>query len=231
VQIIANQTIAVHLTTIVRDFLWASQLTGIVNETVETKLALNPKAARDFLSQLVVLGFIKERSGHNEHSFFELTDYGVNLANASAAKPIHRKTAERVLTQFLERVGRVNATPEYVYRVDTAILYGSMLSNAERLGNVNVAVNLESKAKGETEFQEWSEARRHAARVKGRSFSTIVEQVFWPRAEIYLQLKARSISLKLSELSHVELLKNLSYRVLLGDPERIAALFPTGRVA
>ena len=230
-QITANQTIAGHLATKVRDFLWASQLTGIVNETAETKLALNSKAARDFLNQLVVLRFIKERSGHNEHSFFELTDYGVNLANASAAKPIHRKTAERVLTEFLERVERVNATPEYVYRVDTAILYGSMLSNAERLGNVNVAVNLESKAKGETEFQEWSKARRHAARVKGRSFSTIVEQVFWPRAEIFLHLKARSISLKLSELSHVELLKNLSYRVLLGDPERIAALFPAGRVA
>jgi hypothetical protein len=230
-QITTNQTIAGHLATKVRDFLWASQFTGIINETAETKLALNPKAAHDFLNQLVVLGFIKERSGHNEHSFFELTDYGVNLAYASAAKPIHRETAERVLTEFLERVERVNATPEYVYRVDTAILYGSMLSDAERLGNVNVAVNLESKAKDETEFQEWSGTRRHAARVKGRSFSTIVEQAYWPRAEVYLQLKARSISLKLSELSHVELLKNLSYRVLLGDPERIAALFPTGRVA
>ena len=229
-QITANQTIAGHLATKVRDFLWASQLTGIVNETAETKMALNPKAARDFLNQLVVLGFIKERSGHNEHSFFELTDYGVNLANASAAKPIHRKTAERVLTEFLERVERVNATPEYVYRVDTAILYGSMLSNAERLGNVNVAVNLESKAKGETEFQEWSKARRHAARVKGRSFSTIVEQVFWPRAEIFLHLKARSISLKLSDLSHVAELTNLPYRILLGDPEQIAALMPLGKI-
>jgi hypothetical protein len=230
-QITANQTIAGYPSMKVRDFLWASQLTGIVNETAQARLALNSKAARDFLNQLAVLGFIKERSPHNEHSFFELTNYGLNLAYASAAKPIHRKTAERILTEFLERVERVNATPEYVYRVDTAILYGSMLSDAERLGNVNVAVNLESKAKGETEFQEWSKARRHAARVTGRSFSTIVEKAFWPRAEIYLQLKARSISLKLSELSHVELLKSLSYRVLLGDPERIAALFPTGRAA
>ena len=48
--ITANQTIAVHLATKVRDFLWASQLTGIVNETAETKLALNPKASHDFLN-------------------------------------------------------------------------------------------------------------------------------------------------------------------------------------
>lgn len=229
-QITANQIIAGHPAMKVRDFLWATELTGIVNETAETKLALNPKAARDFLNQLVVLGFIKERCGHNEYSLFELTDYGVNLAYASAAKPIHRTTGERLLTEFLERVERVNATPEYLYRVDTAILYGSMLSNAERLGNVNVAVNLKSKARGETEFQQWSEERRCAAQRKGRSFSTIVQRAYWPRTEVYSQLKARSISLEISELSHVEVLKNLSYRVLLGDPERIAALFPTGRV-
>jgi len=228
-QITANQTIAGYPAMKVRDFLRASQLTGIVNETAETKLNLNPEVARYFLNQLVDLGLIKECSGRKEHSFFELTNYGLNLAYASAAKPIRRKTAEHILTEFLTRAERVNATPEYLYRVDMAILYGSMLSTAERLGNVNVAVNLESKARGEAEYQEWSEQRIRAAQRKGKSFSTIVERAYWPIAEVYLELKARSISLKISELSHVELLKKLSYQVLLGNPEQIAALLSTVR--
>jgi hypothetical protein len=38
---------------------------------------------------------------------FDLTDCGVRLAYASAAKPIHRRTAERVLAEFMERVRTV----------------------------------------------------------------------------------------------------------------------------
>lgn len=230
-RIVANQSIAGYPALKMRDFLWKHQLTGITEETIQTSLDLNPIDAGDFLSKLVDQGLIKESHRHNGLTLFDLSDCGVRLAYASAAKPIHRNTAERVLAKFMERVQAVNATPEYLYRVDTAILYGSMLSDAERLGDVNIAVNLESKASGEAEFQEWSEERKYDAQRKGRSFSTIVERAYWPRTEVYLQLKARSISLKLSELSHVELLKNLSYRVLLGDPERIAALFPTGRAA
>jgi hypothetical protein len=123
----------------------------------------------------------------------------------------------------------VNATPEYLYRVDGVIVFGSFLSDVEQLGDVNVAVDLQSKATG-AEFQEWSYVRRCAAEVKGRSFPTIFAQAYWPKEEVCLRLKARSISLKLSDLSHVAELPDLSYRILLGDPEQIAALMPLGKI-
>jgi hypothetical protein len=58
---------------------------------------------------------------------------GEAFANASAAKPVSRKTAETLLQQFLERLGTVNSSPDYVYRVENAVLFGNMVSEAERL--------------------------------------------------------------------------------------------------
>jgi hypothetical protein len=229
-RIVANQSIAGCPALKVRDFLWKHQLTGIIEETVQTSLDLNPTDASEFLNKLVALGLVRESHRHNGYTLFDLTDCGVRLAYASAAKPIHRKTAERILAEFMERVHAVNATPEISLSSRWSDLFGSFLSDVEQLGDVNVAVNLESKARGEVEFQKWSRARRSAARAKGRSFPTIVEQTYWPKEEIYLQLKARFISLKLSDLSHVADLPNLSYRILLGDPEQIAALMPSGRI-
>ena len=102
----------------------------------------------------------------------------MRLAYASAAKPIHRKTADRLLSEFMERVHAVSATPEYLFWVSEAILFGSMLSDVKRLGDVDVAVTLESKARDFTEFFEWSWERRRAAQVKGRSFPTMFEQTY-----------------------------------------------------
>ncbi len=229
-QITASQVIAGYPAIKARDFLRKHLLTGLSAERIQSSLSVSPQDARGFLSKLLDTGLIKESRMHDGHSFFDLTDYGVRLAYASASKPIYRETADRLLSDFMERVHTVNATAEYLFWVSEAILFGSMLSDVEQLSDVDVAVTLESKAKDFTEFCEWSWERRRAAEVKGRSFPTIVDQAYWPKLEVCLQLKAKSNALKLSELSHVERLPNLAYRVLLGDPERIAARMPTGRV-
>lgn len=226
----ADQRIAGYPAKRVRDFLRTRQSGKVFNEVALAELALKPKAAHDLLKQLVVTGLIKEYGRHDGQLFFELTCHGQSFANAPASKPIHRKTAERVLAEFMQRMERVNATTEYLYRVNAAILFGSMLSDVERLGDVDVAVNLEPKVREEAAFEEWQMARRHAAEKDGRSFSSYVAWLYYPREEVYRQLKARSLSLSLYELSNIKNLPNLSYRVLLGDAERLATLMPTGRV-
>jgi predicted nucleotidyltransferase len=229
--ITADQSIAGYPAKKVRDFLRGRQLGAIFNEVALGELALKPKAARDLLKELVVIGLIKEYGKCDGDLYFQLTCHGQNFANAPASKPIHRKTAERVLAEFMQRMERVNATSEYLYRVDTAILFGSMLSDVERLGDVDVAVNLEPKVREEAAFEEWQMERRRAAQIGGRSFSSYVAWLYYPREEVYRQLKARTLSLSLYELSNVKNLPDLSYRILLGDPEQLAALIPTGRAA
>jgi hypothetical protein len=213
----------------VREFVRSYRFTGILAKAAQAALALSPEAADNFLSKLVDLGFIRELHKQGGDRLFQLTSYGQALANASAAKPIHRKTAECILAQFLERVDMVNDTAKYLYRVNGVVLFGSMLSDVERLGDVDVAISLEPKVSEIVAFEEWSMIRRRAAQAEGRSFPTILEQAYWPITEIYLQIKARSRSLSLHELAELKCLFNLSYRVLLGDPEQLASAIPCGR--
>lgn len=109
-RIVSDQLIAGYPAIEVRDFVKRYRFTGFFTEAAEFDLALRPKAAVVFLNKLVNLGFIRGTGKSNGRKSFELTSNGQALANASAARPIHRRTAERVLAQFLERVHRVNCT-------------------------------------------------------------------------------------------------------------------------
>ena len=228
-RITSDQRIAGYPTFELRKFVRSHRFTCFLPEQAADALALSPEATADLLSKLLSSGFIKEAGQSDEGQLFQLTNYGHDLANASGAKQICRKTAERVLTDFLERVRKVNATSQYLYRVEDVILFGSMLSDAERLGDVDVAVNLAPKVSRSTKFQEWHAARIRAAQSEGRCFHTVLERAYWPINEVYLELKAKSRYLSLHELAQIKHLPNLSYRVLLGVPEQLGTLIPTGR--
>ena len=168
-QIAENQTIAGYPALEVRNFVRKHQFTPITEEAAEITLRLDHGAAADFLHKLVDIGLIEKHSEQEGTLLYVLTLDGEALAQVSAAKPIHRKTAERVLEQFLERVHKVNATPEYLYRVEDVILFGSMLNDVERLGDVDVAINLEPKVGDCDARREWSRRRRRVAIEAGRS--------------------------------------------------------------
>lgn len=229
-RIATDQLIAGYPAIKVRNFLRRYRHTGDFAEAVKTRLELSPEAAGKFLHELFTLGLLEEPHKQSEDHRFRLTTKGETLADTSAAKRTRPRTAERVLAEFMDRVHVVNATPEYLYRVRDVILFGSMLSDAQRFGDVDVAVNLEPKVCEKGEFEKWCMVRRRAAQIEGRSLSTIFEWNSWPMIEIYRQLKARSLSLSLHELADVERLPNLSYRVLLGDPQLLGARIPAGRV-
>jgi predicted nucleotidyltransferase len=228
-RISADQSIAGYPVFVVREFVRRYRFTNFFTKAAEAALALSSEAAADFLSKLVDLGFIEKSDEQNGNQLFRLTSNGQALANASATKPIHRKTAERVLAQFLERVHRVNATSEYLYQVKDVILFGSMLSEAEQLSDVDVAIKLQPKVSETKALEAWSMARRDAAEAAGRYFHTLFEWGIWPRHEVHLQLKARSRSLSLHELEEIQNIPDLCYRVLLGDPEQLVASRPGGR--
>jgi len=107
----------------------------------ECAFQVNAEKAAELLFQLVALGLIEplEPKAVLSESGFELTSRGEAFANASAAKLVFRKRAETLLQQFLERLDTVNSNPDYAYRVEGAVPFGSMLSRTERLGDVDIA--------------------------------------------------------------------------------------------
>lgn len=227
-RIVPDEMIGGYSALEVRDFLRRYRLTDFYIEAAEDALVLSPRTATIFMNRLKSLGFIGELDKWGGRRVFRLTIKGQALANASAARPIHRKTAERLLEQFLERVQRVNGTHEYAYRVEHVVLFGSMLSDVDRLGDVDVAVQLQPKVDEGAALQEWETARRRAAEAKGRNFYGILDWATWPTQEIFLQLKARSTGLSLHDFCEVEKLPDVRYRVLLGDPQLIAAKIRCG---
>jgi hypothetical protein len=228
-RIVSDAPIAGYPALEVRDFLRRYRLTNFYIEAAEDALVLCPRTATIFMNKLKGLEFIEELEKWGGRRVFRLTIKGQALANASAARPIHRKTAERLLAQFLERVQCVNSTHEYAYRVEHVVLFGSMLRDVDRLGDVDVAVYLQPKVDEDAALREWEMARRRVAEAKGRNFYGVFEWAVWPTHEIFLQLKARSTGLSLHDFCEVGKLPDLRYRVLLGDPQLIAAKITSGK--
>ena len=111
---------------------------------------------------------------------------------ATAAKPIRRSTADRLVNEFLSRVEKVNGEPSFLYEVRKATIFGSYLTDAEELGDVDIAVELASKIADKHERQRQEDAKIHEARAQGRSFSNMVAELFWPYVEVMRFLRARS---------------------------------------
>ncbi len=77
---------------------------------------------------------------------WSMTQAGVTFSAATAAQQVTRATAERTLSEFLERVTEVNQNPYFLAKVTTVVLFGSMLKpEVERLSDVDVAVELARK--------------------------------------------------------------------------------------
>lgn len=163
-------------------------------------LRLSDEEAAAVVDELVRLGYLEELRGEPNDRRYQTTLLGNALSMASAGKPFKRSTARRALEDFLERVREVNECEDYVFWVDTVILFGSYLTSPEDepVGDVDLAVGLESRFSG-SDFLERSRARADLAQDEGRRFSNYVEYLGWAETEVLLHLKGRSPVLSLAK--------------------------------
>ena len=67
------------------------------------------------------------------------------------------------------------------YRVESAVLFGSMLSEAERLGDVDIAIELLPKVAEQAEFHKWCDRRRYARESRERASDPVLTGSSGPR--------------------------------------------------
>lgn len=228
-RITKEEIVAGHSAVQIREFLRRFDGKFFMRSAVERVMQLKPAEAESFINEMVALELIEPTMPFDNEATFEVAERGLAFANATAAKPIYRRTAERVLKEFVNRVDAVNASKEYAFRIRGAVLFGSMLSCADRLGDVDVAIDLKPRFLDPIRRKQLCNRRRHLAREQGRAFSSATSWALWPRDEVLIQLKARSRSLSLHGFDQLTELENLSYRVLVGDANLIAAQIPAGR--
>lgn len=103
---------------------------------------LDREKADALIIELERESYIKKAGRFRDEQLWGNTIKGNALALASAAKPILRSTAERKINEFLERVKEVNRNDYYLYKIKKVVVFGSYLSDAEKLGDIDLAIEI-----------------------------------------------------------------------------------------
>ncbi len=174
--------------------------------------------AQRLLGTLCRLGYLERQAERGGPPAWRRTLQGSRLALASAARPLSRATAERTLQAFLARVAEVNRRPDFLYRVTKVVLFGSYLSEADRLNDVDVALALASKERDPKRRLALELAHTTQAEAGGRRFPTKLEALAWPQREVLLFLKGRSRALSVHAIDDA-ILQQTASRVVFEDIE------------
>ncbi|HYL56654.1 MAG TPA: hypothetical protein VEU73_13870 [Gemmatimonadales bacterium] len=180
----------------VRAFLRAVSQSEWSVEFAAARLRVTRRRAGHVINQLVELGYVEAASTKGDRSY-KRSLAGSTLAQASAAQPLRRGTAARKLADFLARVRRINEDDYYLYRVKKVLVFGSYLTAAARINDIDVAIELVHRWEDPDKHSTLRDARIHDATRNGRRFGNISEEVSWPETEVLLELKARSRAISL----------------------------------
>jgi hypothetical protein len=105
-----------------------------------------------------------------------------------------RTTANRVLADVLVRIHGINRDDRYAFRVKAVRLFGSMLTNATDVGDIDLAIQLEFR-------QGWVDPHRGGG------------DRYRPWREVYAAIKARSPLVSLHDWCEPETLGTPSQRI------------------
>ena len=178
----------------------------IIRITVVTHfLGLSPAGARKFLKELERDGWIAAKVDH-----WEATEKGRALAMATAAKPLRRETAERLIAEVVERARMINRDSSLAYRVRLLAVFGSALTGKVRPNDVDIACRLAPRFAGEK--QEILEDERRAS----RGFINTFEWAAWPKLEVLKKLKSRSRGLSVQDFG-ISTLEGIDHKLVFSD--------------
>jgi len=173
-------------------------------ESVEWLMKLPAAKATRLIKELVQLGYLefmppRTAAEHADKSkWYELTSKGRTLALARAVPPMKREKAEKLLAEFMDRIQEVNTSPNFLYKVDKVLVFGSYLRpEVAELNDLDVAVELTTKFADPNERRKASDALVATAYKAGRSFSGFMDQLLYPYSMTKSFLRSRSRYLSL----------------------------------
>jgi hypothetical protein len=136
-RITADQRIAGYPAVRIRQLMRETVGRSITVQSVRVVLQCSDSDAASVLNNLEKDGFIESVRGGLEPS-----TKGSALAMATAAPPLRRATASRLVADLIERARALNADDRWAYRVGTVVVFGSYVRGADRPSDVDVACEL-----------------------------------------------------------------------------------------
>jgi predicted nucleotidyltransferase len=187
---------------------------------VVNRLKISPKKANRLIIELNRRGYIEPIRIYRQKQFYRKTLKGSTLGLASAAKPVTRKTANRIIAEFMDRVRQVNSDQSFLVKVKKVLVFGSYLTDAIRINDIDVAVELTWKENHplvlNKDKAQLALNLSNIAEKKGKKFSSFIDRLEWPEHEVRLFLKSRSRTLSIHTI-HDEILNRVEYSVFFSE--------------
>lgn len=204
-RITADEKIAGYPAIQIRQLMRETVGRSITPRYIREILRCNDSSATCVLSQLQKAGFIE-----SVREYWEATTKGNALAMATAAAPLRRETAERLIEGLVDRARLLNADNDWAYRVRILVVFGSYVRGVERPNDVDIGCELRPR---------WSDERQprveQERREKRGRFRNISEWATWPRLEVIRYLRARARGLSIHELE--DWIRGTEHRVFFED--------------
>ncbi len=201
-------------------------------EGIMEVFSLRKPKAEYVLDELLKLGLAESahvKSGEAP-TMYSTTIRGSAFGMASAAKAVSRKTATRLLREFLDRVRLSNENEAFAYRIESVVIFGSYLSEAATVNDVDLSVELMRRHSDDLAFENACTGRINLAFRQGRRFQNMTDEILWPRIEILLYLKHRSRTLSLCDWDSLRGMPTFPYATLIGDKERVSTFVESGQL-
>ena len=190
------------------------------DDFVVYRLKISPKKANRLINELNRRGYIEPIRIYRQKQLYRKTLKGSTLGLASAAKPVTRKTANRIFSEFMDRVRQVNSDPSFLVKVKKILVFGSYLTDALRINDIDVAVELTWKENHPLVLNkdkvQLTLNLSNIAEDKGKKFSSFIDRLEWPEHEVRLFLKSRSRTLSIHSI-HDEILNRVQYKVFFSE--------------
>jgi DNA-binding MarR family transcriptional regulator len=177
---------------------------------VRRVLGCSNSVATRVLKRLQKDGFVESARGH-----LEVSVKGNALAMATAASPLRRATAARLIAGLLERAKAVNADDNWAYLVGRVVVFGSYVRGVERPNDVDVACELRPRWTPDRQLAQ-EQVRRE---LRAGQFRNTTQWALWPKLEVFRFLKARTRGLSVHELEDW-ILKTENHQVLFEEKPR-----------
>lgn len=176
----------------IRDMLKAIGSGACAKGSVAHGLKIAIPEAENVIAELLRRGWL-EPWKRNEvdvvPDFYSVTNEGLRLTLANAMPRIGRAKAEKLLEGFLKRCDEVDHRDEFAYYVRQVRVFGSYLTAATDLGDIDLHVQMLQRPIAGRDIIEYSYQR---ADESGRVLNTMLRQLGYAEQEVWRHIKARS---------------------------------------
>jgi hypothetical protein len=160
----------------------------------------------DITNDLIIHGLIEPRGEFQDQ--FQASSLGLRLANVRLLPRIDRAKAQGIVDAFLERVRQVNARADLLYRVPRVHAFGSFITGALDLGDIDLAFDLEGKqAEIEQTGGDWIAALLARAKASGKRLRAYDDMLGYGEREVWHILKDRNQYLSFHDFEQPERLQ------------------------